>query len=111
MRIQILAFGFQSCHTYTSKVPNCCVNTARISTSYHNLVPVCLPTREVCTQMISASRVRTAELIHAAYGGPRVDAHRGRKFLQAEPGAGLASGHLKGYAFGEHIDWQLEVFG
>ncbi len=52
----------------------------------------------------------TLRLVPAADGGPGIRADRGRKLLQAEPGAGLIRAHLKRDAFAEHVDGQLEIF-
>lgn len=53
--------------------------------------------------------VQPSYLVAAADWGPGVYADGGAEFLQAEPGAGLAGADLEGYAFAEHVYWELEI--
>src|SRR5439155_18292212 len=59
----------------------------------------------------SAARVvrRSAYSVQAADGGPGIDAHGWREFLETEPRAGLIRADLKRYTLAENVDRQFQV--
>jgi hypothetical protein len=48
--------------------------------------------------------------VHAADGGPGIDADRGRELLQLEPSACLVCVDLEGYSLAQDVYGELEVF-
>src|SRR5437879_8098142 len=59
----------------------------------------------------SATRVgqRSACSVQTADGGPGIDAHGWREFLETEPRAGLIGADLKRHALAENVDRQFQV--